>query len=212
MIILLPPFRDNADLHDYLEFDELPNNLWDGKIAFLDRDGVINVGSENYINSPDEVILLPNAGLCVGKLRRHGYRICIVTNQSPIGRGLWDHDNLHLIHKRISELLIEEDKDAKLDLILYSPYSPWENSWARKPNPGMLEAGRQILSNSYKENIDILYGKNWINRPDESESVMVGDRDVDRLAAEKYGVKFFRCNPHVGLYDVIESILGESSG
>ena len=53
MIILLPPFRDNADLHDYLEFDELPNNLWDGKIAFLDRDGVINVGSENYINSPD---------------------------------------------------------------------------------------------------------------------------------------------------------------
>ena len=212
MIILLPPFRDNADLHDYLEFDELPNNFWDGKIAFLDRDGVINVGSENYINSPDEVILLPNAGLCVGKLRRHGYRICIVTNQSPIGRGLWNHDNLHLIHKRISELLIEEDKDAILDLILYSPYSPWENSWARKPNPGMLEAGRQILSNSYKENIDILYGKNWINRPDESESVMVGDRDVDRLAAENYGVKFFRCNPHVGLYDVIESILGENIG
>jgi len=212
VIILLPPFRDNADLHDYLEFDELPNNFWDGKIAFLDRDGVINVGSENYINSPDEVILLPNAGLCVGKLRRRGYRICIVTNQSPIGRGLWDHDNLHLIHKRISELLIEEDKDAILDLILYRPYSPWENSWARKPNPGMLEAGRQILSNSYKENIDILYGKNWINRPDESDSVMVGDRDVDRLAAEKYGVKFFRCNSHVGLYDVIESILGENSG
>ena len=61
MIILLPPFRDNADIHDYLEIDELPNNLWDGKIAFLDRDGVINVGSENYINSPDEVKLLPNA-------------------------------------------------------------------------------------------------------------------------------------------------------
>jgi len=212
VIILLQPFRDNADLHDYLEIDELPNNLWNGKIAFLDRDGVINLGSENYINSPEEVKLLPNAGLSVGKLRRHGYRICVVTNQSPIGRGLWDHDNLHLIHERISKLLIEEDKDAKLDLILYSPYCPWDNAWARKPNPGMLEAGRQILSNSYEQNIGILYGHNWTNRPDESKSVMVGDRDVDQLAAEKYGVRFFRCDPNIGLWDVINTILGDGNG
>jgi histidinol-phosphate phosphatase family protein len=212
VIKLLPPFRDNAEIDDYLKIDELPNKLWDGKIAYLDRDGVINVGSENYINSPDEVKLLPNAGLSIGKLRRHGYRICVVTNQSPIGRGLWGHETLHLIHQRVSKLLFEEDKDAKLDLILYSPYSPWDNSWARKPNPGMLEAGRQILNNSSKPKIGILYGNNWIDRPDESKSVMVGDRDVDQLAAEKYGVRFFRCDPNIGLYGVIDSILGEKNG
>jgi histidinol phosphatase-like enzyme len=117
-----------------------------------------------------------------------------------------------LIHQRVSKLLFEEDKDAKLDLILYSPYSPWDNSWARKPNPGMLEAGRQILNNSSKPKIGILYGNNWIDRPDESKSVMVGDRDVDQLAAEKYGVRFFRCDPNIGLYGVIDSILGEKNG
>ncbi|MAV60072.1 MAG: hypothetical protein CMA13_02090 [Euryarchaeota archaeon] len=210
MIILLPPFRDNAELTDHLELLDMPTNSWDGKIAFLDRDGVINIGSDNYINSPDEVILLPNVGLCIGKLRRNGYRICIVTNQSPVGRGLWDHDNLHKIHQRMIKLLHDEDKDAILDLILYSPYSPWEMAWARKPNPGMLEAGRQIIdnANSNINNFKIFYGDNWKNRPDESNSVMVGDRDVDQLAAENYGIKFFRCNPNIGLFDVIDSILG----
>jgi histidinol-phosphate phosphatase family protein len=210
--LLLPPFRYDAELQDYLQLPDFPNQLWDGKIAFLDRDGVINLGSEFYINSPDEVILLPNAGLCIGQLRRHGYRICVVTNQSPIGRGLWTHKNLHLIHSKISELLLQEDKDALLDLILYSPYSPEENSWARKPNPGMLEAGRQILGNSKGKKINILYGEKWINSRDESDSIMVGDRDTDQLAAENYGVKFFRCNPDIGLYDVIDSILGENNG
>lgn len=210
MIILLPPFRDNAELTDPLELLDMPTNAWDGKIAFLDRDGVINIGSDNYINSPDEVILLPNAGLCIGKLRRNGYRICIVTNQSPVGRGLWDHDNLHKIHQRMIKLLHDEDKDAILDLILYSPYCPWEMAYARKPNPGMLEAGRQIIdnSNSNIKNFKIFYGDNWKNRPDESNSVMVGDRDVDQIAAENYGIKFLRCNPNIGLFDVIDSILG----
>ena len=108
------------------------------------------------------------------------------------------------------KLLHDEDKDAILDLILYSPYCPWEMAYARKPNPGMLEAGRQIIdnSNSNIKNFKIFYGDNWKNRPDESNSVMVGDRDVDQIAAENYGIKFLRCNPNIGLFDVIDSILG----
>ena len=122
---------------------------------------------------------------------------CAAVNEKP------------LVITQISKLLYEEDKDAILDLILYSPYSPWENAWARKPNPGMLEAGRQIIDNANNiKNFKILYGDNWKNKPDESNSVMVGDRNVDQLAAENYGVKFFRCNPNIGLYDVIDLILG----
>ena len=60
---MLPPHRESADLTSPLELLDLPNGEdWDGRIAYLDRDGVINVGSENYVNSRAEVELLPNAG------------------------------------------------------------------------------------------------------------------------------------------------------
>ena len=145
---MLAPHRESAELTDPLELVELPGGQnWDGKIAYLDRDGVINVGSENYVNSPAEVELLPNAGLAIGNLRRAGYRIVVVTNQSPIGRGHWDSDNLDDIHSELRNRLLIEDSDAHLDLILFSPYAPWEGAWARKPNSGMLEAGRQLVDN-----------------------------------------------------------------
>ena len=86
---MLPPHRESAELTAPLELLDLPGGkTWDGRIAYLDRDGVINVGSENYVNSPAEVELLPNAGLAIGNLRRAGYRIVVVTNQSPIGLSL----------------------------------------------------------------------------------------------------------------------------
>ena len=81
---MLVPHRESAELTDSLDLISLPNNKnWDGKIAYLDRDGVINIGSEHYVNSPSEVELLPGAGLAIGKLRRAGYRVVVVTNQSP---------------------------------------------------------------------------------------------------------------------------------
>ena len=97
------------------------------------------------MNDTSEVFVLENAANSIGELRRNGFRICIVTNQSPIGRGLWSRENLALIHDKMREELLLSDPDAILDLTLHSPYAPWHNSWARKPNPGMLEAGRQIL-------------------------------------------------------------------
>ncbi|MCH2428598.1 MAG: HAD-IIIA family hydrolase, partial [Candidatus Thalassarchaeum sp.] len=141
---MLPPCRDDSSLQEQLDLGELPNGLpWEGAIAYLDRDGVLNRGSADYINHPDEVSLLPGAANAMAELRRSGFRICVITNQSPIGRGLWGHNRLRDVHERLRELLILEDNDAVIDLLLYSPYAPWEGSWARKPNPGMLEAGRQ---------------------------------------------------------------------
>ena len=51
-----------------------------GGIAFIDRDGVLNIGSPNYINTPEELVLLPGASEAIADLRRGGYLICIVTN------------------------------------------------------------------------------------------------------------------------------------
>ena len=190
---------------------EMPEGVsWNGSIAFLDRDGVINVGSENYINTPEQVVLLPKSAESIGTIRRMGYRVCVVTNQSPIGRGLWTSQNLAEIHKRLHEMVLDNDPDAHIDLILPSPYAPWEGAWARKPFPGMLEAGRQLIDNatldSNQSELELLFGDDWVDRPDDSSSFMVGDRQVDIIAATRYGIKSYLCNPDEGLSGVMEDI------
>jgi len=207
---MLVPKRDGAEIDSHLDLLPLPNGIWNGKIAYLDRDGVLNVGSENYINSPEELVVFPNTADSVAALRESGFRVCVVTNQSPIGRGLWSDENLHNIHSELRKLLLSENSNAHLDLILYSPYAPWEGAWARKPNPGMLEAGRQIISASEKNiDINLKFDSDWNDKHDESKSIMVGDRDVDMRAALNFGVRGIRCNPEIGIYDVISEILGD---
>ena len=208
---MLPPHRHRSSLEEPLRLSDLPGNTdWSGKIAYLDRDGVLNKWREGYVNSPEELEILDGAGFAVGLLRRNGFRVCIVTNQSPVGRGLWGHDVLSQIHDSLQEQLLNEDKDAEIDLILYSPYSPDQGAWARKPRPGMLEAGRQLIENSefnFDQPTSISYGKNWINRPSEKGSILVGDRESDILAAETFGVKGIRCNPETGISGVIDKII-----
>ena len=207
---MLVPKGDGAEIDSHLDLLPLPNGIWNGKIAYLDRDGVLNVGSENYINSPEELVVFPNTADSVAALRESGFRVCVVTNQSPIGRGLWSDENLHNIHSELRKLLLSENSNAHLDLILYSPYAPWEGAWARKPNPGMLEAGRQIISASEKNiDINLKFDSDWNDKHDESKSIMVGDRDVDMRAALNFGVRGIRCNPEIGIYDVISEILGD---
>ena len=208
---MLPPHRHRSSLEEPLGLSNLPTNThWSGKIAYLDRDGVLNRWREGYVNSPDELELLEGAGYAIGLLRRNGFRICVVTNQSPVGRGIWGHDTLSLIHDSLQEQLLNEDEDAELDLILYSPYPPDQQAWARKPRPGMLEAGRQLIENSHinpDRLASISYGKNWINRPSEKGSILVGDRESDILAAETFGVKGIKCNPETGISGVIDKII-----
>ena len=97
-------------------------------------------------------------------------------------------------------------------MILFSPYAPWEGAWARKPNSGMLEAGRQLMdaasSNADFASIKLRYDAEWVERPDESTSFMVGDRGVDMAAAENFGVRGIRCDPDIGISGVVDSILG----
>ena len=79
----------------------------------------------------------------------------------------------------------------------------------------ILEAGRQILDaasrDSSLEGLELKFGDDWTERPDESGSVMVGDRGVDMSAAARYGVRGLLCDSDTGLADVIDSILGGSA-
>ena len=76
---------------------------WNGAIAFLDRDGVLNYGSPNYINSPEELEIIPGAKEAIEDLRALGFKIAITTNQSAIMRGLWGEETIHAIHKKLQE-------------------------------------------------------------------------------------------------------------
>ena len=210
---MLPPQRDSGKLTQPLDLLPLPNGIaWGGNIAYLDRDGVIIRGFEDYVNTIDEIEVLPLAASSIGSLRRSGFRVCVVTNQSPIGRGIWSRENLASIHAETRRLLLLEDADAHLDLILHSPYAPWENSWARKPNPGMLEASRQIMDFAHRDpslsELRITFGHEWGDRPSEEGSIMVGDRNVDMKAADAFGVRGIRCDPDEGIGGVFDSIGG----
>ncbi len=203
------PSRHLNKLDEFIEPIPLPNGEnWGGDIAYLDRDGVLNIGSEAYINSVEELQVFSDAGDAIATLRRAGFRICIVTNQSPIGRGFWGHDRLAEIHSALQAELLSQNEDAQLDLILYSPYVPWSAAWARKGRPGMLQVGRQILSAAENgKSVGVFdYGADY-SSVDEGRSFMVGDRRADMMAGLNFGIRTFHCHPDIGISDVLARVL-----
>ena len=197
------PGRHHARIDDPVE----TLDGWDGSIAYLDRDGVLNVGREDYVKNSDEVILLPGAGHAVAALRKAGYRIVIVTNQSPVNRGVFSHEDLADMNQTVLDGLLSENPDAHIDIVLYSPYTPWEHSPVRKPGPGMLQVGRQLLSNIP---LQVTANSSTLtNRFDEGRSFMAGDRDADMGAAYNHGIRGFRVNPEVGIMGILERLLDD---
>ena len=189
------------------------------KALFLDRDGVINIGSPNYINKPDELILLKGAAQSIGELKRNGFFICIVTNQSAISRGLWDEIQLSEIHSKMQELLLLEDKDANIDLVITCPHRQIDRCNCRKPMPGMLYLGhaqlRGNLSLKHGLNVNVAIPKQvtrvnwWKDKPSplNKHDFIVGDRKSDLGAGWARGVRLFKVNPNIGLAQVINRVV-----
>ncbi|MDP6325199.1 MAG: HAD-IIIA family hydrolase [Candidatus Thalassarchaeaceae archaeon] len=181
---------------------------WDGSIAYLDRDGVLNVGREDYVKNVDEVVLLDGAGHAVAALREAGYRIVVVTNQSPVNRGMFSHEELAEMNQEVLDGLLRENSNAHVDLVLYSPYAPWDHSPVRKPGPGMLQVGRQLLSSIP---LEVTTDSSYLStKIDEGRSFMAGDRDADMGAALQHGVRGFRVDARVGIAGIIERLLDDN--
>lgn len=106
------------------------------KLLILDRDGVINEESDAFIKSPDEWIALPGAVDAIARLNKAGYRIAIATNQSGIGRGLFDLDTLAAIHAKLHETVSEAG--GRVDAIFFCPHAAEAGCECRKPRPGMI--------------------------------------------------------------------------
>lgn len=111
------------------------------QLILLDRDGVINqdVGSPGVVQS-SQLKLTPNAGKAIGTLKRAGYKVAMITNQSCVGKGLITEKYLiNDIHGTLQEMLIEEDSDAMFDHIFYCTSVKGSCDQRMKPNPGMIK-------------------------------------------------------------------------
>jgi D-glycero-D-manno-heptose 1,7-bisphosphate phosphatase len=107
------------------------------KLAILDRDGVINFDSDQYIKSPAEWRPIPGSIEAIARLNQNGYRIAVATNQSGIGRGLFDMATLNAINDKMMELVFRQG--GRIDALFFCPHTAMEECGCRKPKTGMLE-------------------------------------------------------------------------
>ena len=107
-------------------------------IVVLDRDGVINVDSAQYIKSVDEWIPLPGSIEAIAALSQNGYRVYIATNQAGLARKLFTLEDLTQMHNKLRRLV--EESGGEISGIMFCPHHPDELCRCRKPNIGLLEA------------------------------------------------------------------------
>ena len=113
------------------------------RLIVLDRDGTINHDSDQFIKSPDEWRPIPGSLEAISRLNHAGYRVVVATNQSGIGRGLFDMSTLNAIHDKMYRALALVG--GRIDAIFFCPHTADATCDCRKPKPGLLrEAGRRF--------------------------------------------------------------------
>ncbi len=106
------------------------------KLVILDRDGVINFDSDQYIKSPDEWRPIPGSLEAIARLNQSGWRVVVATNQSGVGRGLFVMDTLNAIHDKLHKSLAQVG--GRVDAIFFCPHTNADHCECRKPKPGLF--------------------------------------------------------------------------
>ena len=137
------------------------------KIVFLDRDGVINQDSPDYIKNWSEFHFLPGSLEALALLKTNGYTVVVITNQSIIGRKMVEPHVLEETHRNMRQTVAENG--GEIHHIFYCPHTPDDHCQCRKPKPGLLFQARDTLG------IDL------------ASHAMIGDSAKDVLAARNAG-------------------------
>jgi D-glycero-D-manno-heptose 1,7-bisphosphate phosphatase len=147
----------------------MEKNISKKKTVFIDRDGVINIDSPDYIKNCDEFEFIPGSTEAFRKLNQNGYNTIIITNQSVIGRKMVSAEGLNHIFTKL-KTGVHECGGMVTD-IFFCPHIPEDHCCCRKPKPGM------ILSAEQKHGIDL------------STSYMIGDsaKDIECAKNAKCG-------------------------
>jgi D-glycero-D-manno-heptose 1,7-bisphosphate phosphatase len=157
------------------------------KLIVLDRDGTLNPDPEDYLRGPEQWHPLPGALEAVARLNQGGWRVVIATNQSGLGRGLFDVATLNAVHARMHKLMAAAG--ARVDAVFFCPHSPEDGCDCRKPHPGLL---LQIAQRFGVAPLQML---------------AVGDSVRDAQAAASAG-----CEPHLVLTGQSAHLLQERRG
>ncbi len=155
------------------------------KLVILDRDGTINEDSAEFIKSADEWHPLPGALEAIARLNHAGWHVVLASNQSGLGRGLFEVSDLNDIHAKLHQQLAA--LGGRIDAIFYCPHAPDDGCHCRKPNAGLFE---QIAER---------YGLDLKGVP------AVGDSERDVVAAAAVG-----CEAHLVLTGKGEAYRGRS--
>jgi len=107
------------------------------KLIILDRDGVINFDSDQFIKNPEEWKPIPGSLEAIARLNQADYRVVVATNQSGIGRGLFDMPTLNAIHDKMHKACALVG--ARIDAVFFCPHTAESHCHCRKPDTGMLE-------------------------------------------------------------------------
>lgn len=108
------------------------------KLVILDRDGVINHDSAEYIKSADEWVAIDGSIDAIARLYRAGFTVVVATNQAGLAKRKFDLDDLEAMHEKLTRLV--EEQGAELGAIFYCPHHPDDKCKCRKPMPGMVDA------------------------------------------------------------------------
>ncbi len=133
------------------------------RLVILDRDGVINHDSDDFVKTPDEWLPIDGSIGAIAKLSSAGFTVAVATNQSGIGRKLLDKPALDAMHEKLRSLV--KDAGGDVDRIVYCPHHPDDGCDCRKPAPGLY----QRLSRHYGVPLDGV--------------PVVGDTERDLIAA-----------------------------
>ncbi len=107
------------------------------KLIVLDRDGVINFDSDQFIKNPAEWQPIPGSLEAIARLNQADYRVVVATNQSGVGRGLFDMPTLNAIHDKMHKACAL--MGAHIDAVFFCPHTADSHCGCRKPKAGMLE-------------------------------------------------------------------------
>lgn len=141
------------------------------KLVILDRDGVINEDSDDYIKSPEEWDALPGSLDAIARLSRAGWRVIVATNQSGLRRGLFSIQALNQIHDKMHHQLAAIG--GQIDAIVICPCVDADHCDCRKPKAGMLQEIADRLRTSL------------------TEVPYIGDKESDLIAARAAGARPF---------------------
>ena len=139
------------------------------KLVILDRDGVINIGSDQFIKSPDEWKPIPGSLEAIARLTREGWRVVVAINESGLARGLFEMETLNAIHAKMHKAVTQAG--GRIEAVFYCPHAADMNCNCRKPRTGLFEE------------IAARYGRELQDVP------VVGDSLRDLLAAATVGAR-----------------------